>query len=130
MVGKIVENKNIGGTEIAIHWIYIQHYIVTLIPKKRSDRFLSRQKIYKQNRQTVWIIVENKSIQAFMTKQFIWSFSYSLMLHRNNNIVTQKYLWWWPDKQRPDHAQNFKLSRTKVYKHLWQKKLFDHLVTV
>ncbi len=32
---------------------------------------LSRPKIYKENRQTVWIIAENKNIQALMTKQFI-----------------------------------------------------------
>ncbi len=32
---------------------------------------MMRPKVYKQNRQTVWIIVENKNIQALMTKQFI-----------------------------------------------------------
>jgi hypothetical protein len=50
---------------------------------------LSRPKIYKGNQQAIWIIVENKIIQALMTKQFIWSFSHSLLLLRNNNIVTQ-----------------------------------------
>ncbi len=50
---------------------------------------LSRTKIYKQNRQAVWIIVENKNIQSLMTKQFIQSFSNSLLLLRNNNIFTQ-----------------------------------------
>ncbi len=30
-----------------------------------------RPKMYKQNKQVVWIIVENKNIQALMTKQFI-----------------------------------------------------------
>jgi hypothetical protein len=32
---------------------------------------LSRPKIYKGNQQAIWIIVENKNIQALMTKQFI-----------------------------------------------------------
>jgi hypothetical protein len=50
---------------------------------------LSRPKIYKENRQAVRIIVENKNIQALLTKHFILSFSASLLLFRNNNIVTQ-----------------------------------------
>ncbi len=50
---------------------------------------LSRPKIYKENRQAVRIIVENKTIQALMTKHFIQSFSASLLLFRINNIVTQ-----------------------------------------
>ena len=50
---------------------------------------LSRPKIYKGNRQAIWIIVENKNIQALMTTQFIQSFSVSLLLLRNNNIVTK-----------------------------------------
>ncbi len=45
-----------------------------------------RQKIYRQNWQTIWIIVKNKNKKALMTKQFIWSFSYSFLLHRNNNV--------------------------------------------
>jgi hypothetical protein len=49
----------------------------------------SRPKIYKGNQQAVRIIVENKNIQALMTKRFIQSFSDSLLLFRNNNIVTQ-----------------------------------------
>jgi hypothetical protein len=32
---------------------------------------LSRPKIYKENQQAVRIIVENKNIQALMTKDFI-----------------------------------------------------------
>jgi len=51
---------------------------------------LLRPKIYKRNQQAIWIVVENKNIQALMTKQFIRLFSYNLMLHRNNNIGTQK----------------------------------------
>jgi len=51
---------------------------------------LSRPKIYKGNQQAVWIFVKNKNIQSLMTKQFIRSFSNSLLLLRNNNIVTQK----------------------------------------
>ncbi len=51
---------------------------------------MSRPKIYKQNRQTVWIIVKNKNIQSLMTKQFIWSLSNSLLWLRNSKIVTQK----------------------------------------
>jgi hypothetical protein len=35
---------------------------------KGSDRLVLRPKIYKQNRQAIWIIVENKNIQALMTK--------------------------------------------------------------
>jgi hypothetical protein len=50
---------------------------------------LLRPKIYKGNQQAVWIIVKNKNIQSLMTKQFIQSFSNSLMLLRNNNILTQ-----------------------------------------
>ncbi len=50
---------------------------------------LLRPKIYKENRKAIRIIVENKNIQAIMTKHFIWSFSASLLLFRNNNIVTQ-----------------------------------------
>jgi hypothetical protein len=50
---------------------------------------LSRPKTYKENLQAVRIIVVNKNIQALMTKHFIRSFSSSLMLFRNNNIVTQ-----------------------------------------
>jgi hypothetical protein len=50
---------------------------------------LSRPKIYKEIRLAVRIIVENKNIQALMTKHFIWSFSASLLLFRNNNVVTQ-----------------------------------------
>jgi hypothetical protein len=42
-----------------------------MIQYKRSDRLMLRQKIYKQKRQAVWIIAENKNIQALMTKQFI-----------------------------------------------------------
>ncbi len=49
----------------------------------------SRPKIYKGNRQAIRIIVENKSIQALMTKHFIRSFSDSVLLLRNNNIITQ-----------------------------------------
>jgi hypothetical protein len=48
-----------------------------------------RPKIYKENQQAVRIIVENKNIQALMTKHFIRSFCNSLFLFRNNNIVTQ-----------------------------------------
>ncbi len=51
---------------------------------------MSRQKIYKRNWQTICIIIENKNIQPLITKQFIWSFSYSLLLHRNIIIFTQK----------------------------------------
>jgi hypothetical protein len=47
-----------------------------------------RSKIYKENRQAIRIIVENKNKQALMTKHFIQSFSDSLLLFRNNNIVT------------------------------------------
>ncbi len=50
---------------------------------------LSRPKIYKENQQAVRIFVENKNIQALMTKHFIRSFSASLLLFRNNNIVAQ-----------------------------------------
>ncbi len=50
---------------------------------------LSRPKIYKENQQAVRIIFKNKNIQALMTKHVIWSFSASLLLFRNNNIVTQ-----------------------------------------
>jgi hypothetical protein len=50
---------------------------------------LFRPKIYKENRQAVRIIVENKNIQALMTKHFIQSFSAVLLLFRINNIVTQ-----------------------------------------
>ena len=50
---------------------------------------LSRSKIYKENQQAVRIIVENKNIQALMTKHFIQSYSDSLLLFRNNNIITQ-----------------------------------------
>ncbi len=32
---------------------------------------MSRPKIYKQNKQTVWFIAKNKNKQAFMRKQFI-----------------------------------------------------------
>jgi hypothetical protein len=49
-----------------------------------------RPKIYKENRQADKIIVENKNIQALMTKHFIRSFSDSLLLFRNNNIITQQ----------------------------------------
>ena len=48
-----------------------------------------RPKIYKGSRQAVRTIVENKNIQALMTKQFIQSFSNNLSLLRNKNIVTQ-----------------------------------------
>jgi hypothetical protein len=51
---------------------------------------LLRPNIYKQNRETIWIIAENKNIQALMTKQFIWSSSPSLLWLSNNNIITQK----------------------------------------
>ncbi len=50
---------------------------------------LSRPKICKENQQAVRIIVENKNIQALMTKHFIQSFSAILLLFRNNNFVTQ-----------------------------------------
>ncbi len=50
---------------------------------------LLRSKIYKGNQQAIRIIIENKNIQAFMTKQFIGSFSNSLLLSRNNNIFSQ-----------------------------------------
>jgi hypothetical protein len=50
---------------------------------------LTRPKIYKENRQVVRMIVENKYIQALMTKHFIQSFSASLLLFRNNYNVTQ-----------------------------------------
>ncbi len=50
---------------------------------------LSRPKIYKENLQAIRIIVENKNIQALMTKHIIQSFSASILLFRNNNIVTQ-----------------------------------------
>ncbi len=50
---------------------------------------LSRPKIYKENQQAVRIIGENKNIQALITKHFILSFSASLLLFKNNNIVTQ-----------------------------------------
>jgi hypothetical protein len=50
---------------------------------------LTTPKIYKGNQQDVWIIVENKNIQALLTKQFIQSFSNSLLLLRNDNTVTQ-----------------------------------------
>jgi hypothetical protein len=49
----------------------------------------SRPKIYKENRQAVSLIVENKNIQALMTKHFIQSFSESLLFFRNNDIITQ-----------------------------------------
>jgi hypothetical protein len=49
----------------------------------------SRPKIYKGNRQAIRIVVENKNIPALMTKQFIQSFSSSLLSIRNNNIITQ-----------------------------------------
>jgi hypothetical protein len=49
----------------------------------------SRPKIYKGNQQAIRIIVKNKNIQALMTKHFIRSFSDSILLFRNNNIVTQ-----------------------------------------
>jgi hypothetical protein len=48
-----------------------------------------RPKKYKENRQAVRIIVENKNIHALMAKHFIRSFSASLLLFGNNNIVTQ-----------------------------------------
>ncbi len=48
-----------------------------------------RPKIYKGDQQAVRIIVENKNIQASMTKQFIRSFSNSLLSLRKNNIVLQ-----------------------------------------
>ncbi len=32
---------------------------------------MSRPKIYKQNRQAVWIVDKNRNIQALMTKQFV-----------------------------------------------------------
>jgi hypothetical protein len=57
---------------------------------KKSDKLLSRQRLYKQHWQTIWIIVENKNKHALMTKQFIWSLSCSLLLQRNNIIVTKK----------------------------------------
>ncbi len=55
---------------------------------------LLRPKIYKENQQAIRIIVENKNIQALMTKHFIWSFSASLLLLRNNNIITQWQFKW------------------------------------
>jgi hypothetical protein len=41
---------------------------------------LLRPKIYKGNQQAIWIIVESLNIQAVMTKQFIRSFSQSLLV--------------------------------------------------
>jgi hypothetical protein len=49
----------------------------------------SRPKIYKGNQQAVRIIAKNKNIQALMTKHFIRSFSDSLLLLRNINIIKQ-----------------------------------------
>jgi hypothetical protein len=49
----------------------------------------SRHKIYKGNQQAVRLIVNNKNIQALMTKQFIRSLSKSLLFCSNSNIVTQ-----------------------------------------
>jgi hypothetical protein len=49
----------------------------------------SRPKIYKGNQQAIRLIVENKNIQALMTKHFVRSFSVSLLFFSNNNIVTQ-----------------------------------------
>ncbi len=46
-------------------------------------------KIYKENQQAIRIILENKNIQALMTKHVILSFSASFLLFRNNNNVTQ-----------------------------------------
>jgi hypothetical protein len=50
----------------------------------------SRPKVYKGNQQAACIIIKNKHIQALMTKQYIRSFSDSLLLLRNNNIVIQQ----------------------------------------
>ncbi len=49
----------------------------------------SRPKIYKGNQQAIRLIVENKNIQALMTKHFIQSFIDSLLFFSNNNFVTQ-----------------------------------------
>ncbi len=51
---------------------------------------MSRPNVYRQNRLAMWFYFENKNIQAFMTKQFIRSYSYSLLYLRNNDTVTQK----------------------------------------
>ncbi len=48
-----------------------------------------KPKYTRETVQSVRIIVKNKNIQALMTKQFIWSFSNSLLSLRNTNIVTQ-----------------------------------------
>ncbi len=40
---------------------------------------LSRPKMNKGNQQAIRIIVENTNMQALMTKQFIRSFSHSLL---------------------------------------------------
>ncbi len=103
-----MRTKYTGRTVITIYWIYIEQCIVSVIQWKRFDKDLSRQKIYKQNWQTIWIIDKNKNIHALMTKQFIWSFSYILLLHRNNIIVTQKqYMFFWN-----------MLAKTKISKHI------------
>ncbi len=49
----------------------------------------SGPKLYKGNQQAIRIIVEIQNIQALMTEHFIRSFIDSLLLFRNNNIVTQ-----------------------------------------
>ena len=57
---------------------------------------LLRHKIYKGNLQAIRIIVENKNMQALMTKQSIETFGCSLLYLRNNDTVTQKqYMFVW-----------------------------------
>jgi hypothetical protein len=58
---------------------------------KKTDRIFLRQKLYKQNGQTIWIIVENKNIQALWQNNLLdhldTVYSYTdtaILLHRNN----------------------------------------------
>jgi hypothetical protein len=95
------------GTNL-IYYIFIKQFILSVIQYSRSDKFLLRQKIYKQNWQTAWIIVKNKNIHAKRTKQFIWSFIYRLLLPRNNMIMTQKQYMFFLKK----------LAQTKISVHI------------